>query len=286
MQSSQSQKPFFLVAFGIFLLVVGAAIWLLTPLPVEAQCGSQASSCKSCHEVQAELPVNKDGTGWHESHAFGDFCVFCHAGNQQAMDKVESHVGMVAPLSDIKSACQACHAADLEARAEVYAAILKVDLNSNAAATEETVPTNAPAQGDVAATAQPTASVEQAAANIPTSPEMVVNDPNVTDYVQRYNEIVLGELPTNWGNIVLVALIGLLAVGGGGFVIFNEIRVRQATKKVEGEYPAEVVDMLPDLAALKPQSRISLRNILKHRQKTDQVLGAIDSLVSNEKAEE
>ena len=115
---------------------------------------------------------------------------------------------------------------------------------------------------------------------------MIVNDPNVTDYVQRYNEIVLGERPTNWGNIILVALIGLLVVGGGGFVIFNEIRVSQVTKKVEGEYPAEVVDMLPDLAALKPQSRISLRNILKDRQKTDRVLGAIDSLVSNEKTEE
>ena len=58
---------------------------------------------------------------------------------------------------------------------------------------------------------------------------MVVNDPNLVDYVQRYNEIVLGERPVNWGNIILIGLIGLVVVGGGGFVIFNEMRLRLAS---------------------------------------------------------
>ena len=47
----------------------------------------------------------------------------------------------------------------------------------------------------------------------PVSAAMVVDDPNVVDYAQRYNEIVLGQNPTNWGNIVLVIMIGLIAVG-------------------------------------------------------------------------
>ena len=37
-----------------------------------AQCGSQASSCKNCHEVKGENAVNAKGD-WHISHAFGDF---------------------------------------------------------------------------------------------------------------------------------------------------------------------------------------------------------------------
>ncbi|MBX3084784.1 MAG: hypothetical protein KF716_24330 [Anaerolineae bacterium] len=290
MQHSLPKRPLFFVSFGIFLFLVGAVIWLLTPVPVEAQCGSQASSCKNCHEVQAKDPVNQDGTGWHESHAFGDFCVFCHAGNQQATDKDESHVGMVPPLSDVKSACAACHADDLQARADVYAKVLNVDLNSAAATTPEAnAAVSQPAATTAPVATQPPANVEQPATSNEPAPELVVNDPNVTDYVQRYNEIVLGERPTNWGNIIVAALIGLLAVGGGGFVFFNEMRLSHAAtvaKQVEGEYPADVVDMLPAITALKPQSRLSLTNILKHPQKSDKVLGAIDSLVSDDKAEE
>ena len=44
------------------------------------------------------------------------------------------------------------------------------------------------------------------------------------DYVQHYNQIVLGEHPVNWGDIALIGLIGLVALGGGGFVVFNEVQ--------------------------------------------------------------
>ena len=77
----QSKKHF------IFPIVAGALLLLFSGIafvgvkPAQAQCGSQASSCKNCHEVQAQAPVNTDGTGWHQSHAFGDFCYICHAGN-------------------------------------------------------------------------------------------------------------------------------------------------------------------------------------------------------------
>ena len=128
------------------LAVAVAALWLAIGQPVEAQCGTQASSCKNCHEVQGELPVNNDGTGWHESHAFGDFCYVCHAGNQQATDMTEAHTGMVAPLSDIDASCKMCHAADLQDRAMVYASILNVSLGDGGSASSE--PTNPPSDDD------------------------------------------------------------------------------------------------------------------------------------------
>ncbi|MEW6404049.1 MAG: hypothetical protein AB1649_19820, partial [Chloroflexota bacterium] len=57
------------VLFAGLALVIAASIFLATASPARAQCGSQASSCKNCHEVQGEMPVNADGTGWHQSHA-------------------------------------------------------------------------------------------------------------------------------------------------------------------------------------------------------------------------
>ncbi len=306
----------FLLTFGTLTLAVGSLL-LLTPHTVLAsnaplhpqlspvtdasckpgdlrlQCGSQASSCKNCHEVQAKDSVNNDGTGWHESHAFGDFCTFCHAGNDQATDEVAAHTGMVPPLSDVKSACQMCHTEDLMERAQVYATILNVKISDGAATSSQTASTNTPAAavGEVQATQPPSVAqpTTQPVVSVPVVSEVVVNDPNTVDYVQRYNEIVLGERPVNWGNIVLAALIGLVAVGGGGFVIVNESRHHVPsveTKKIEGEYPADVVDMLPALARLKVQTRQVLTHILNNPKKTDKVLNAIDTLVSDEDSEE
>jgi hypothetical protein len=274
---------------GLFLLLVPFAS-LLFPEPAKAQCGASASSCKDCHEVQAKAPVNNDGTRWHQSHAFGDFCVFCHAGNQQATVKDAAHVDLVPPLFDVKAACQSCHSSDLQARVEIYASILKVTpgtSNTGNAGPSPAAPTILPAQSGPPTTPQPT--VGAPATSIPTTSEIVVNDPNVIDYVERYDEIVLGKYPTNWGNVTLLALIGLLAVGGIGFVVLNEVRISRAlraTQQVEGEYPVEVVAMLPAITSLKPQSRKSLRNILNHPKKTDKILGTIDALVSDENTEE
>lgn len=287
------KRPLFLLSTGSFMLVLGITLLLLIPRQVvDAQCGSQASSCKNCHEVQGQDPVNSDGTGWHESHAFGDFCIMCHAGNEQSTDKDQAHIGMVPPLSDIKTACQMCHTDDLESRAQVYAVALGIDLSSGGNGSDQAAPTNVPTNVgtpavEVVATSVPVS--QQTSVDVPVNNELVVNDPNVVDYVQRYNEIVLGERPVNWGNIVLVALIILVAVGGGGFVIFNEMRLRSAsgeTKRIEGEYPVDVVEMLPAIAGLKSQSRQSLKNILNNPKKSDRVLGLVDTLVSDEKPEE
>lgn len=277
------------LVLGLVFLPLGVAF--LVAQPVDAQCGSSVSSCKNCHEVQGQLPVNNDGTGWHESHAFGDFCIFCHAGNEQATDKDAAHIGLVPPLSDVKASCQQCHSKDLMDRAQVYATILNVKLGSGDNTPSPVTPTSVPA--NIATTvpqqpssAQPTA---QAVVNAPVNNELVVDDPNVVDYVQRYNEIVLGERPVNWGNITLITLIGLVVVVGGGFVLFNEIRISRTSiemKKVEGEYPAEVVAMLPALARLKSQTLKTLKNILNNPQKTDKVLGLIDTVISEDDSEE
>lgn len=284
------KKPLFLISTGGLMLFIGISLWLLTPQLVAAQCGTQASSCKNCHEVQAQDPVNNDGNGWHVSHAFGDFCTFCHAGNDQATDKAAAHVGMVPPLSDVKSACQQCHPSDVMARAQVYATKLNVKVGDGAASqvnpTSEPAPSATPVPQQ-AAPVQPTA--QPAAASVPSDNQIVVNDPNAVDYVQRYDEIVLGERPVNWGNIALFGVIGLLVVGGGGFVLFNELRLMRAAgdlRKVEGEYPADVVDMLPAIARLKVQARQALKHILSNPQKSDKVLGLIDTMVSEEGSEE
>ncbi len=276
---------------GLTLLVMGFGLLWATPQTVEAQCGSQASSCKNCHEVQGELPVNNDGNGWHESHAFGDFCYMCHAGNPQATEIDAAHTGMVAPLSDVNAACQQCHAADLDERAQVYAALLNVDLNSgdggststdiSGGTTETTEETTTSAEQP----ASETSVVQPSASTTVFETELVVDDPNMIDYVARYDEIVLGIRPTNWGNVILSVMIGLLVVAGGGFVLINEIRLNTRlgdTQPVDGEYPSDVVEMLPALASLKIQTRNALRKVLTHPHKADKVLGLIDEVVSEE----
>jgi len=268
--------------FGI-TLVIAAGLWLGTATPASAQCGSQASSCKNCHEVQAEKPVNADGTAWHQSHAFGDFCYICHAGNNQATDKIMAHEGMVAPLADVKASCQQCHVADLDARAQVYATTLGVTLGA-----ASSVP---PAGGDIApvTTAAPgTASEQPVSSSISAlvSTKIDVNDPNYVDYVQNYDSVVLGKRPINWGNTILMVMIGLVVVGGGGFAVTREKLINVSfgdTRKPDSEYPVEVVAMLPKIVGLKSQSRKSLNAVLDNPQKAEKVFDLMDAVISVEK---
>ena len=270
----QYKKTAFYFLFAGMALVIASSIFLMTATTASAQCGSQASSCKNCHEVQAEMPVNADGTGWHQSHAFGDFCYICHAGNNQATDKAAAHDGMVAPLSDVQAACQQCHVADLDARAQVYADALGVTVGSGSAP-------QAPAGADAAPVAV------DSAASVPTSNscnEVVVDDPNAIDYAANYEEIVLGKKPINWGNNILLGMIGVMLVGGGGFVVTREklINVKFGdTKNVDAEYPADVVEMLPKIAALKADKRKALKNVLENK-KADKVLDLMDAVTKKE----
>jgi hypothetical protein len=261
----------FLLA-GITILIITGAL-LMTATPASAQCGSQASSCKNCHEVQGQLSVNADGTGWHQSHAFGDFCYICHAGNNQAKDKAAAHEGMVDPLSDVQASCQQCHVADLQDRAQVYASVLGVGIGSGS---------STPASGGseaVAVSAEPAPSVMTNQCN-----EVVVDNPNVVNYAQSYDEIVLGKKPINWGNMILMGMIGVMVVGGGGFVVTREklINVKFGdTRKVDDEYPADVVELLPKIAGLKADARKSLKSILDNK-KADKVLDLMDAVIKKD----
>ena len=279
----QRKKLFFLMTATGILIVLASALWLNTGT-VRAQCGSQASSCKNCHEVQGQDPVNNDGKGWHTGHAFGDFCYICHAGNQQATDKVAAHTGMVPPLSDIKASCQQCHPNDLQARAKVYADQLGIQIGTG----------SAPAtSGSSSATsvAPATASSAPAMPQPASTPQAILapNDPNLVNYVQRYNENVLGMHATNWGNIILLIMIGAMVIGGGGFVISREGLVRVSfkdTKPVEGEYPADVVDMIPEIAKLKPATRKSLRRLLEKPETITELSNSPDKLTKDDSSKE
>ena len=265
--------PLLFITFGA-VIVISIGIFLTTATPVSAQCGSQASSCKNCHEVQGQDPVNSDGTDWHQSHAFGDFCYICHGGNQQATDKDAAHQGMEDPLSDIQAACQQCHATDLEARAQVYATALGVEIGSGS---------TTPASGSSDAAPVSTAAAPVAASSQGCN-EIVVDDPNAINYIQSYDEIVLGKKPINWGNSILMGMIGLVVVGGGGFIVTREklINVKFGdTRKVEDEYPADVVDMLPKIAGMKVGTRKSLKKVLDNPKKAEKVLDLIDAVVED-----
>ena len=273
----QYKKTAFSFLIAGMALIIATGIFLATAAPASAQCGSQASSCKNCHEVQGEKPVNNDGTDWHQSHAFGDFCYICHGGNQQATDETAAHAGMVPPLSDVKASCQQCHPNDLDARAQVYAKELGVEVGAG------TNPTPA-----APASETPVAAAVPAQPATPASPQeasLAPNDPNLVDYVQRYDENALGKYPTNWGNVILVALIGALVIGGGALVVQNEGLVRvsfRETKPVEGEYPADVVEMVPGIAKLNPAARKSLRRLLEKPEATAEVLTSIEKLTNSD----
>ncbi len=207
------RKNFYLIPIIAGGLIFASLLLFIPNRSVNAQCGSQASSCKNCHEVQGADPVNDDGTGWHTGHAFGDFCYICHAGNNQSMDQNEAHTGMVAPLSDVEAGCQSCHPNDLMDRAQVYATALGVEIGSGGNASPGSIQ-------------EPQTSSQTTSEEISPAPALIVSSEEVVDYNQRYDEQVLGVRPVNWGNVILVVMIAAIAFGGGAYVWFNERKLR------------------------------------------------------------
>ena len=287
-------KKQILIMISTGILLMTAAILLQPGATAQAQCGSQASSCKNCHEVQAKDPVNSDGTGWHESHAFGDFCYICHAGNNQSMDEATAHAGMVPPLSDIQAACQSCHLDDLTELAQVYATTLGVQLGEAGApvSTPPAVPETS-SGGDPTGTGMTTSGDEMGAAQPEDSASLVVGSDEVIDYQQRYDQVVLGIRPVNWGNIILTALVSLMLLGGGAFVYANErkrrglpiLRARPAAllttetelPMIEG-IPAEVVELLPKIARLNPRGLHALHRLLENPDSASELFHSLSRL--------
>lgn len=269
---------------GGIILMVG----LIWTQPANAQCGSSASSCKNCHEVQGEYPVNNDGTSWHEAHAFGDFCEFCHAGNVQATDEAAAHSGMEAPMDNVQASCGNCHAADLNDRALVYAGALGIEIgsgdsgdsggsdggDSSSGSGGSALTADVPISDNSGGSDSSSAGVTVSNTTAPVAPSgIIVDDPNVIDYVARYNEVVLGLQPINWGNRLLAGLIMITLIAGGGFILWNERRLRRRQIPISAavvdeqknnypNYAPEVIALLPRIANLSPQAQNDLYQFL------------------------
>jgi hypothetical protein len=273
--------PLYFLAAGLVLLITVGIFLLLPAQPVSAQCGSQASSCKNCHETQAKDPVNNDGTAWHTSHAFGDFCYLCHAGNNTATDKTAAHTGMVDPLKDIAASCKSCHTADFQAKAQLYATTLGVTISTSAAA-----PTQAASQP--AAQSTPAAAAAPAVVSSAAIPAAAL-----VDYSQRYNQVALGIQPVNVGNIIAIVLIAAISLVGGFLVArregwfnisFMDTKQVQETTKVKESYPPDVVALVPELAKLKPEARKDLHQILSKPTTAEELFALIAKLIKPEDA--
>lgn len=109
---------------GILMLAAGSmllfvALMMLTTTPVAAQCGSESSSCKTCHEVNGQLPVNQIGI-WHTDHNFEDYCTACHQGDEKSPTANAAHTDMVDVLASAEDNCSSCHANNYEDLMAVY----------------------------------------------------------------------------------------------------------------------------------------------------------------------
>ncbi len=86
----------------------------------QAQCGSNASSCLGCHEVQRQRPVLEQGAPWHRDHGFGDLCASCHGGVSDENTLAGAHVGLHDPLAAPASTCGSCHSQGLDGFVTAY----------------------------------------------------------------------------------------------------------------------------------------------------------------------
>jgi hypothetical protein len=285
----QIRKYHFLIFMGLGILVLAGLLFLPPASKASAQCGSQASSCKNCHEVQGQDPVNNDGKSWHTAHAFGDFCYACHGGNNTSTDKATAHTGMVAPLADVKTACQSCHPNDLDARVKVYTDILGVPASSPAGSTP------AATGAAPAATATPLPAAAGSTGGVSGDGTTIqTGSSNVIDYNQQYEATVLGRRFINWGDVIVGLLIVLILAGGGTYVYWNERKLRglpflkasakpsaglasAETLKIEG-YSPEVAALLPYIAKLSPVGLHALKNLLENPEQANEMLHSLSRL--------
>jgi hypothetical protein len=228
-------------------ITIGVALplmlWLaMPPSQASAQCGTRPSSCKTCHETQGKLRVNTKGD-WHTLHSFGDFCVYCHAGNSQVKDKAKAHAGMVKPLDDVNGACGTCHADDYAVRAERYAQTLGVTIGTGSG----------------------TSALRGPAPLLPFTPQVA----GVGDVKSPFDlnapapfagssaapvSADIGDVQSvNWGNVALTVIAFVLLFGGGGFALWNERRLTSEWEKAVNARP-ELQELMPLLAKADPQT--------------------------------
>jgi hypothetical protein len=106
----------------------------------------------------------------------------------------------------------------------------------------------------------------------------------MVDYVARYNQEVLNQQPTNWGNVILIAL--LVGVLGVGLFFINKregwISVSFREKKaVSKEYSEDVLGIADQAEKLNANGRKALARLLDRPAASD-VLTALDRLSAGE----
>jgi len=255
-------RPFFklmlLIALGLALPL---AVWLTLPQPqASAQCGKTASSCKTCHETQGKLRVNTKGE-WHTQHAFGDFCVYCHAGNAQAKDKAKAHTGLVNPLADVTYTCATCHTEDCSSRAQEYASVLGVTAGQGGGgATSPKGPSPlVPLVPRVAGTGDTPTLLGQT-----TSPFAESSQPG--------SDVSAETSSVNWGNVALALIALVLLLGGGGYAFWNERRILTAVRPSEWgdliKARPELGEVMPLLARADEQTVHVIAQTLQRKSKT------------------
>jgi uncharacterized membrane protein YedE/YeeE len=215
----------FILLGSLFLL--GASFWLLPVKEVNAQCKT-TSSCKTCHEVQGQDPVNTKGA-WHTDHAYADLCTGCHSGKADVADKDQAHQGLVTQYQEMPANCKQCHTDDLETKFKQYAGQLNVsdttslqqaqkndsqkglslllgqapaDINVSGEITKET--------GGAAPSSSGSSNPSNASSNTGAATTPPQKPENTT------------------GNIILGVLLGIGVLGGGSYITWNERRLAQA----------------------------------------------------------
>ncbi len=251
----------------------------------DAQCGTQASSCKNCHEVQGQYPVNAEGQ-WHVDHAAQDLCVFCHAGNPQATDAEAAHQGLVSWNEDVRAGCYTCHEDYLD-KANVYASILGVEVMEGGQAAP-------PPGGEEPAQEEPSQPVETEEASEPVEAEEAPPAGEVIDYNAIYEESARTIEPLKLADVILaIVAVGMAAVGAvlvwqweglgqkllGG--VLEIMRPRQVTPRPWELTPVEV-EPLPEAVEEAFSDSPELLELLPYLRKADaETLRALRKLLAD-----
>ncbi len=259
---------------GLFLLmgaILAVIAFITWPRSVSAQCGSSASSCKNCHEVKKQDPVNTKGE-WHTAHAFGDFCEFCHAGNVKAKDQAAAHTGLISPLSDVKGSCQSCHPNDYMDRAKRFADTLGVQIGSGGGSTTART-SSAVATSDGTGSCGPGGS---------TGGQLID--------LNKIYAAGMGDVPSsNFGNMVLLVLIGATVLTFGGLAAHYEHPIERGiaawrnlvaapvfAPAMEQAHPRpELGALMPLLSSSDSSTLRSVAQLLSDRENGPKILQAL-----------
>jgi len=205
----QSLKPKIIyISLAVFVLSVAAVVWWLYPAgQVNAQC-TTPSSCKTCHEVQGQKPVNTVNI-WHRQHAIFDFCEACHGGDRLAEDMNRAHLGVRTTFTEMAPTCKSCHPTELENCLRTYADDLGVGDDDFTLILETAV--SSPAGG-----ASILDQLQSGSLVGPQLPPAGVEIEPVSGKVDFANPL----------NIVLLVVLVLGVIGGAGYVTWNERRMQ------------------------------------------------------------